>query len=339
MESTTTDRISLRRYAETILYSDRLADKLIVVGRFEDHDPGLALTAPRFPVRPKEIDLELNRHRAKVPFPTLRDLEEERFRGYVMHFFANHELLALELMALVLLRFPDAPTSFRRGIAQTMQEEQTHMRLYLERMRETGVEFGEIPVNDFFWNCIADMRDPLDFVARMSLTFEQANLDYSLYYQKAFGTLGDARTTEILDTVYRDEVGHVKHGLVWFNRWRDPRETEWESYVKHLEFPLSPARAKGLEFDIETRRQIGFSEAFITRLELFSQSKGRPPRVFVFDPSVESYVAEAGRTYNPGAAAERLRRDLELVPIFLAAADDVVLVERPASDAFLLGLR
>ena len=60
-------------------------------------------------------------------------------RGRVLHFFANHELLALELMAVALLRFPDAPHSFRRGIIETMKEEQKHLNLYIESMNRLGV--------------------------------------------------------------------------------------------------------------------------------------------------------------------------------------------------------
>ena len=82
-------------------------------------------------------------------------------------------------MALALLKFPNAPEKFRRGLYGILREEQEHLRLYLERMRAVGVEFGEIPVSDFFWRTISSMATPIDFVARLSLTLEQANLDYA----------------------------------------------------------------------------------------------------------------------------------------------------------------
>jgi hypothetical protein len=38
-------------------------------------------------------------------------------------------------MALVLLKFPAAPAAFRKGVLQTLKDEQEHTRLYLERMK------------------------------------------------------------------------------------------------------------------------------------------------------------------------------------------------------------
>jgi hypothetical protein len=38
---------------------------------------------------------------------------DENCRSRLLHFFCNHELLAVERMALALLHFPDAPSSFR----------------------------------------------------------------------------------------------------------------------------------------------------------------------------------------------------------------------------------
>ena len=86
-------------------------------------------------------------------FPALHRLEQERERGRLLHFFANHELLATELMALVLLKFPDAPAAFRKGVLQTLKDEQEHTRLYLQRMKECGIHFGELPVSGYFWRC------------------------------------------------------------------------------------------------------------------------------------------------------------------------------------------
>lgn len=48
-------------------------------------------------------------------------------------------------MALALLKFPDAPASFGRGLLETLRDEQTRPRLYMHRMEQCGIKFGELP--------------------------------------------------------------------------------------------------------------------------------------------------------------------------------------------------
>ncbi len=58
-------------------------------------------------------------------------------------------------MALVLLKFPNAPKEYRRGVYEAMREEQMHTLMYLRRMKDCGIHFGELPVNDYFWKLIS----------------------------------------------------------------------------------------------------------------------------------------------------------------------------------------
>ena len=175
---------------------------------------------------------------------------EPATRGRLLHFFANHELLATELMALVLLRFPDAPAAFRRGVLQTLRDEQEHTRLYLARMQACGIQFGELPVSGYFWRAVSGMTSPQDYVAGLSLTFEQANLDFARHFAQGFATVGDAETARLLDQIYRDEIGHVAYGLKWFRRWKQPGQSDWEAFCAQLKFPLSPQRAKGVTLNV-----------------------------------------------------------------------------------------
>ena len=327
--------MDIRTFAERVLFGTTWEDKLIRLNGFEDPDPGTPLTTPPYPGRPEGLRLDSWHDREQLRFSDVRRLHTKKERGLVLHFFANHELLALELMALALLKFPDAPAKFRRGLAQTLVDEQEHVRLYRRRMEQVGVEFGEIPVSDFFWTAIAPMERPMDFVARLSLTLEQANLDYAVYYARTYRRLGDEETADILQRIYQDEIGHVKHGLSWFNRWRDPGLSEWEAYKRVLNMPLSPARAKGIGFNREGRSQAGFSARYIDELELFSQSRGRCPTVFWFDPNCETRAAYEGTEFTPAKQLRQLMTDFAELPMLLCAADDVVLVAQRPSTPFL----
>lgn len=315
---------TVREFAERVLYGDTLADKLApppALG-IEDVRRGAAVVAPALPGRPAELMLDPNGVRAE--FPGIARIEDERERGRLLHFFANHELLATELMALVLLKFPEAPAEFRAGVLKTLKEEQMHTKLYLRRMEACGVEFGELPVNGFFWNLVAPMNTPLDYVTRLSLTFEQANLDYAKGYSKVFAKAGDAETAGILERIYHDEINHVHYGLSWFRKWRDDR-SDWKSFCSLMSEPLSAARAKGaFEFNEEGRRQAGLDEEFIRELKVFARSKGRKPDVFWFNPDAEEELA--GKVSN--RALIQVVKDLELVMVALAKADDVVMVHQ-----------
>lgn len=328
--------MELKEFAEIILFGTNItSDKLLNPNILTDDKIYQAIIAPKKPGRPKDLQFNENLCAKKIPFPNRHQLEDEKQRGYVLHFFANHELLAMEIMALVLLLFPEAPKKFRIGVAKTILEEQKHMKLYLKRMEQLNVNFGEIPVNDFFWNCLSKMKSPFDFVTKMSMTFEQANIDYSLFYKNLMIKINDFKTADILETVYQEEIGHVKHGVTWFNRWRDNSKTEWKSYVNALELPLSPSRAKGVIFDIAARRSAGLSNEYITELSVFSSSKGRPPNIYYFNPACEQEIIKGKIGYTPNKSILNLQNDCSSLLQFIAGKDDIVLSSQKPSLDFL----
>ena len=329
--------MELRELAERVLFATTLEEKLQCPAVVTDEQPGTTLAAPTMPGRPAELTFK-PAGSAKAEFPGLHRLDDEGERGRLLHFFANHELLATELMALVLLRFPDAPAAFRRGVLQTLRDEQEHTRLYLARMKACGTAFGELPVSGYFWRVVSGMSSPMDYVAGLSLTFEQANLDFARHFARGFAAAGDAETAQLLDQIYRDEIAHVAYGLKWFRRWKEPGQSDWEAFCAQLKFPLSPQRAKGIALNVEGRRAAGFDAAFIAELDVFAQSKGRTPSVFVFNPFEEARIAQ-GKAFTPVKHQAQLARDLATLPVFLCRQDDIVLVEERPAVEFLSGLK
>jgi uncharacterized ferritin-like protein (DUF455 family) len=325
--------MELREFAEQILFGTTLAEKLASPAIITDERPGPALATPAAPGRPAKLQFKAHTT-GKSEFPGLHRLEDVSERGKLLHFFGNHELLATELMALVLLKFPDAPPAFRKGVLQTLQDEQEHTRLYLERMKSCGIELGDLPVSGYFWRCIAPMEHPMDYVAGLCLTFEQANLDFAGHYGRALGIVGDADSAKLLEKIYRDEIGHVAYGLKWFRRWKNPADSDWQAFCRALKYPLSPQRAKGFALNIAGRRAAGLDPQFIAELNVYSQSKGRTPAVYVFNPFTEGRLAE-GKTFNPTKPQAQLARDLENLPQFLCRQDDLVLTRRKPSVEFL----
>lgn len=334
--------MELSTLARAILFGDRLEDKLTDPRELTDLQPETGLELPLLPGRPPNLRLSV---RPRGPgetgaarFPRASELVHPEARGRALHFFANHELLAIELFAWMLLRFPEAPAALRRGVAETLREEQAHLRLYQARMEALGVGFGEVPVSGFFWTALRGAESPAHFLAGMSLTFEQANLDFAHHYAELFAELGDEETRAILEKVYEDEIGHVRHGAAWLARWRGPERDDWESWLSLLEAPLSPARAKGPGFDRAARRRAGLSERFVRELEVYSRSKGRTPRLFWLHPGFEEELV-TGRPLPSSRTVARLAADFGFLPAFLAAEDDVLLLAARPSTEHLAGLR
>jgi uncharacterized ferritin-like protein (DUF455 family) len=329
--------MELREFAEQVLFATTLEEKLRAPEIITDEHPGAPLLKVEAPGRPAELQFKAQ-GAGKADFPGVHRLEKEEERGRLLHFFANHELLATELMALALLRFPDAPAAFRRGLLQTLKDEQAHTRLYMERMRACGIQFGELPVSGYFWRSVATMESPLDYVSRLSLTFEQANLDFCRHFARGFQAVGDADTAALLERIYRDEIGHVAYGLKWFRKWKNPGESDWEAFCRQLKFPLSPQRAKGLTLNVEGRRAAGLDDNFVAELNVYSHSKGRTPSVFVFNPFTEGYIA-LGKRFTPVKHQSLLVQDLANLPQFLCRADDIVLVSKRPATEFLSGIK
>lgn len=327
----------LKDFALRVLYGTTLEDKLAppsetVLQGTSTPFPVEAFVTPGLPGRPKGLELSKHPKKRQIHlFPSKAALGLERSRGHVLHFFANHELLALEIMALAILKFSEAPVGFIRGIIQTMADEQRHMHQYIKRMTELGVTFGDAPLNGFFWQSLKDMKDPREYAAAMSLTFEQANLDFSLFFEQDFLRLGDNQTALILNEVRRDEIGHVKHGAIWLDRWRDPAKSLWDEYISLLRFPMTPARGKGPMFDREGRRLAGLTDDFINQVEVFSHSRGRPPRVFWFNPICEQEVGLQSRITQQPKQFRELTEDLAPLMMHLGHSDDVVIVAKELS--------
>ncbi len=336
--------MQMREAAERILMAQSLEEKLHLPPELddgvEDDSPGDAIALPDTPGRPDHLIISGKGVRAS--FPGVNKLDDDRERGKMLHFLANHELLAAELMALVLLRFPDAPKEYRRGVYEAMREEQMHTRMYLRRMSDCGIQFGELPLNDYFWKLVAPMATPMDFVTRLNLTFEQANLDFSKHYAALFRQVGDTSTAAVLEKIYLDEIGHVGHGVKWFRKWKKQGETDWQAFKTSLTFPLAPAKAKGIApFNAEGRRLAGLDEDFIHHLDVCEQSRGRTPVVHWFNPNAESHAAESvgGQRFQPNRMESAMENDLEMLTLAWCRKDDIVALRKHPGNEHLAYLK
>ncbi len=331
--------MNLEEFAKQILLSDRLEDKLFVPESFEDENRGHwlraqtgSICAPEQPGRPRE--LALGSKKKGATFPREKDLHLDSERGKVLHFFANHELMALELMALALLKLVDSEPAFRMDIARTMLDEQRHMGLYMERMHQLGVGFGSVAVSDYFWRNFRTLQTGMDYICGLSLTLEQANLDFAHHYLSLFQNVDDAQSRDVMEQVYEDEIQHVSQGVKWFNRWREPELSQWEAYNRGLHLPMTPSRGKGLGFNRDGRLRAGFEPAFIDEMEIITDHRGRPRRVWVYNPMCEIEVGRGQEIKTLPKLRREAVRDLANLPMFLSSQADILYTNRPPDKSF-----
>lgn len=260
--SENSDRISYYDFARSILEGETLSHKLLSVNI--EWDNWKAFELPGLPGRKDRLSFSDH----NIKFPKSSRLHETDNKALALHSFANHELLAIEMMASALLIYPhstDEDIRFKRGIYTALKEEQKHLGLYIKRLNELGYDLGDFPLNDFFWRQMEKLKTPSQYAAVMALTFEAANLDFAQHYAQIFRSSGDIDTASILDTVLEDEIGHVAFGTYWMKKWRQDKSL-WDYYRTSLPWPLTPARSKGIGYDQGLHQKAMNDDDFINQL-------------------------------------------------------------------------
>jgi uncharacterized ferritin-like protein (DUF455 family) len=257
--------MELRTFAERVLLSESLEAKLERVREpITDDAPGLALRVLE-PGRPAKLKFAPRRTAPSMPHP--ETFSEPRRRAVAHHIMANHELQALEVMAWVLLTFPEAPMEFRLGMARVMEDEQRHTRMHMERSAALGIEFGELPVNCYIWKKSLQFTSILDYLAGLPLTFEGRNLDHTIEFENFFQKADDPKSAAIMRAIHKDEIEHVRFGIEWLRKLKPQHLSDWEAYKQHLHWPLRPEKSVGDDFQLAARKAAGLSEDFLQKLQ------------------------------------------------------------------------
>lgn len=257
--------MNIINYCLKILNSPRLEDKLECPDQII-YDDYIDLTeVPLVPAR--DTNIQFSSQNTKFPKNNTLTIPDKKALAFSC--FANHELLAIEIMAYTILKIPhrsEEDIRFKKGILATIKDEQRHFKLYQKRMAELGYSFGDFPLNNFFWKQTENIKDKESYIAIMAMTFESANLDFALYYRDIFTKLGDHHSAKIMDEVYQDEITHVAFGVNYLNRWKED-QTLWEYYQSILPWPMTPARSKGKSFNEHGRIKAKLDSHFIKCLK------------------------------------------------------------------------
>jgi uncharacterized ferritin-like protein (DUF455 family) len=186
-----------------------------------------------------------------------------------LHAIAHIELNAIDLAWDIVGRFADAamPRSFYDDWVRVGVEEAGHFRLLSTRLGELGAAYGDLPAHDGLWQAAAETGH--DLAARLAvvpLVLEARGLDVTPSLIAKATAEGDGATAVILETIYRDEKGHVAIGAKWFrflcDRERTPPEPRFHALVRrHFRGGLKPP------FNDRARSEAGLTPGFYRPLE------------------------------------------------------------------------
>lgn len=258
--------MELREWAIRILSANTLKEKLFTPEKLTDCEPGIPYLFKE-PTRP--AGMYFQRHTSREKLPAFHEHRDPDKRAICLHRFAGHELLAVEIMAQALLAFPNAPKHFRKGVANTLQEEQGHVQLYMTRMAALGLKFGDLPLYRHFWAYVPHLTCPIRYVSLMSLTFEMANLDFAPMYGQSFSRVGDDLSAALMQQILEDEINHVSFGMNWLKKLKQPEISAWDTWEQNLPSLMTPKRAKGFVLYEETRRRANVPEEWIQNLKKY----------------------------------------------------------------------
>jgi len=212
------------------------------------------------PGRPPELRVTTDKPRSV----TLGAMKDPKARARLIHKFWHHELQAAELMAWGILRFPEQPEEFRRGLVRIMRDEIRHMGLYTEHLARLGFRVGDFPVRDWFWERVASTQTPVSFVALLGMGLEGANLEHTARFAGWFRTVGDELGAQAQEQIGREEVAHVRFATRWFRTWTGG--VDFDTWRLELPPPLTPVLLRGKTLRRDLREKAEMPGEFLDRL-------------------------------------------------------------------------
>lgn len=179
-----------------------------------------------------------------------------------MHSVVHIEFNAISLALDAVWRFDGMPDDFYLDWLQVAYEEVLHFNMLLEHLQRQGFSYGDFDAHDGLWTmCERTSASVCERMALVPRTLEARGLDATPVIQEKLRKVATPCALEaahLLDTILRDEVGHVATGNRWYN-WLCQRDgldaqTFYEGVAKRHNAPkLRPP------LNVHARQQAGFS--------------------------------------------------------------------------------
>lgn len=185
----------------------------------------------------------------------------------LIHALAHIEFNAINLALDIVWRFDGMPEAFYRDWLKVAREEAYHFCLLQARLQSLGQTYGDFPAHNGLWEMATKTAN--DILARLALvprTLEARGLDASPAIRNKLAQAGDDDSAAALDIILRDEIGHVGIGNHWYRYVCDQRGLDPVQTYDVLAKQHNAPRLRG-PFNLEARRQAGFDDAELARLQ------------------------------------------------------------------------
>jgi uncharacterized ferritin-like protein (DUF455 family) len=218
----------------------------------------LPIDDPGRPPRPVLVDpRKLERRSVATPDGRLR----------LLHAFAHIEFNAINIALDAVYRFRDMPEDFISDWLRVASEEAFHFSLLQQLLQQRGSDYGAYSAHRGLWDMVCKTRD--DALHRMALVprvMEARGLDVTPGMIDKFRQVGDLEAVQVLQQIYRDEIGHVRIGNHWYAELCRERQVNAEATFLELVERYMGGKLRG-PFNRAARIEAGFGESELASLE------------------------------------------------------------------------
>lgn len=183
----------------------------------------------------------------------------------LVHALTHIEFNAIDLAWDIIARYgnEDLPEAFFDDWVSVAVDEAAHFELLRKRLEQWGVQYGDMPAHNGLWESAEITAH--DIIARLAivpLTHEARGLDTTVQGAARLRQNEDPETADILGVIYRDEIGHLRIGVRWFEyvcakRGLAPVATYKNMLDEHFTGVPKPP------FNLEARVQAGMSADYV----------------------------------------------------------------------------
>jgi uncharacterized ferritin-like protein (DUF455 family) len=185
----------------------------------------------------------------------------------LLHAFAHIEFNAINIALDAAYRFREMPRQFVSDWLLVASEEARHFQLLSQELGRRGSYYGAHRAHRGLWDMVCKTRaNVLHRMALVPRVMEARGLDVTPAMIAKFEQIDDQVAVEILQTIYRDEVGHVRIGNHWYQQLCAQQELDADETFRELIKVYMGGKLRG-PFNWPARIEAGFQAAELGALE------------------------------------------------------------------------